>query len=603
MKLRYQLYIFLIFLSAILFFVLSLNFISYKKQYEKDLNSFVNSEVRLHKKSISNTILNRTIEFNEGRDLFFNIAKDAWTLLKKDNNRDLIELKGLLSNKYNLQNYDFELYLINSSYIVYKTTDNKDLNLDLTYISDAKTLINKSLDGKIHFSKFINSDPINLEYRLYAYSSISKDKFLELSFINTQIQNTSISFVVENLQSNNHVRVYRVFKNKDGYSYYDLLKKLENGTKKSLYDSLTVIKDEQIANNDITNSAINLTQSEDLKNNILTITAPIFDKNMFNVLGFENVVMELEIDLSDRVEFIEDIKNLFIISLFVIIFILFMIFLFIQNRFTKPIETILKSIKESKKIEEKLLTYNNELSSISKKYNILYDNFKNELKLNNNLLEENKKFIADTVHQIRTPLTNIMMNGEMIKKFQKDESMNIFIEQIDASINMLSNSYEDLAYLTTSNTISYKSKNTDLTQAVKDRIKFFATISKVNFKKIEENIEDDIFIDINEIELERIIDNNLSNAIKYGFKDEIITVTLKQDKNKVILEFKSFGNEIKNKVKIFNKNYREDEAKRGLGLGLFMTSTICIKYDIKYKVLYEDNQNIFRYIFKKNLQS
>ena len=90
--------------------------------------------------------------------------------------------------------------------------------------------------------------------------------------------------------------------------------------------------------------------------------------------------MELEIDLSDRVEFIEDIKNLFIISLFVIIFILFMIFLFIQNRFTKPIETILKSIKESKKIEEKLLTYNNELSSISKKYNILYDNFKNELK-------------------------------------------------------------------------------------------------------------------------------------------------------------------------------------------------------------------------------
>ncbi len=25
--------------------------------------------------------------------------------------------------------------------------------------------------------------------------------------------------------------------------------------------------------------------------------------------------------------------------------------------------------------------------------------------------------------------------------------------------------------------------------------------------------------------------------------------------------------------------------------------------DIKYKVLYEDNQNIFRYIFKKNLQS
>ena len=39
------------------------------------------------------------------------------------------------------------------------------------------------------------------------------------------------------------------------------------------------------------------------------------------------------------------------------------------------------------------------------------------------------------------------MNSEMIKKFQKDSSMNTFIEQIDASINMLSNSYEDLSYL------------------------------------------------------------------------------------------------------------------------------------------------------------
>ena len=42
--------------------------------------------------------------------------------------------------------------------------------------------MNKSLDGNIYFSKFINSDPINLEYRLYAYASpYLKISFLELS--------------------------------------------------------------------------------------------------------------------------------------------------------------------------------------------------------------------------------------------------------------------------------------------------------------------------------------------------------------------------------------------------------------------------------------
>ncbi|QEZ88660.1 two-component system sensor histidine kinase [Aliarcobacter cibarius] len=598
MKLRYQLYLFLLFLSTILFFVLSLNYISYKKQYEKDLKNFVNSEVRLHKKAISNSIQNKNLEFQEGKELFYNISKDALELLKKDKNLNLSALKNVLKVKYDLKNYDFDLYLIDDSYTIYKTTYIKDLNLDLKNISDAKLLLEKSLDGNIYFSNFINSDPVSLEYRLYAYASIAQKNFLELSFINTQLSSTSMSFLVQNLQSNSNVKVYRVFKNKEGFSYYDMLRKLENINKEEYYKSLEIIKRGELAKNDIMNSGINFIQSEKLNNNILTITTPIFDKNMLEILGFDNVVIELEIDLSDRIEFMEGIKNLFIGSLFVIFFILLLVFTFIQNRFTRPIESILKSIKESKKVDKELINYNNELSRIATKYNILYDNFTNELVLNSNLLEENKRFIADTVHQIRTPLTNIMMNGEMIKKFQKDESMNVFIEQIDASINMLSNSYEDLAYLITSNSISYKPKNINLSQTIKDRIKFFATISKVNFKKIEAKIEDEIYVNMNEIELERIIDNNLSNAIKYGFKDKTIDVFLIKNKNEAILEFRTFSNKIKNRDMIFSKNYRENDAKRGLGLGLYMVSNICIKYDIKYEILYENEQNIFKYIFK-----
>ncbi len=562
------------------------------------MKNFVNSEVRLHKKAISNSIQNKNLEFQEGKELFYNISKDALELLKKDKNLNLSALKNVLKVKYDLKNYDFDLYLIDDSYTIYKTTYIKDLNLDLKNISDAKLLLEKSLDGNIYFSNFINSDPVSLEYRLYAYASIAQKNFLELSFINTQLSSTSMSFLVQNLQSNSNVKVYRVFKNKEGFSYYDMLRKLENINKEEYYKSLEIIKRGELAKNDIMNSGINFIQSEKLNNNILTITTPIFDKNMLEILGFDNVVIELEIDLSDRIEFMEGIKNLFIGSLFVIFFILLLVFTFIQNRFTRPIESILKSIKESKKVDKELINYNNELSRIATKYNILYDNFTNELVLNSNLLEENKRFIADTVHQIRTPLTNIMMNGEMIKKFQKDESMNVFIEQIDASINMLSNSYEDLAYLITSNSISYKPKNINLSQTIKDRIKFFATISKVNFKKIEAKIEDEIYVNMNEIELERIIDNNLSNAIKYGFKDKTIDVFLIKNKNEAILEFRTFSNKIKNRDMIFSKNYREDDAKRGLGLGLYMVSNICIKYDIKYEILYENKQNIFKYIFK-----
>lgn len=598
MKLRYQLYLFLFFLSAILFLVLGLNYISYKNQYERDRKNFINSEIRLHKKAILNSIQNRNSDFEGKKELFFNISKDALELLKKDKNLNISALKSVLKTKYDLRGLDFEIYLIDKSYKVYKTTYSKDLNLDLKNISNAKNLLDKSLDGNIHFSKFINSDPVTLEYRLYSYSSISQNDFLELSFVNTEISNTSMSSLIQNLQSNSRVKVYRVFKNKDGFSYYDMLKRLESDSKEQFYKSLNIVDREDILQNDILNSAINFVQTEELNENILTITTPIFDKNMFEVLGFENVVIDLKIDLSGKIEFMEEMKNLFVGSLIVIFFLLLLIFIFIQNRFTLPIENILESIKESKKVDEELLIYNNELSKIAKKYNILYDNFKKELELNSNLLDENMRFIADTVHQIRTPLTNIMMNGEMIKKFQKDKTIDTFIEQIDASISMLSNSYEDLAYLITSNTIFYRPKSINLSEATNDRIKFFTTISKVNFKKIESKLEEDIFININEMELERIVDNNISNAIKYAFKDKNIEIILKKDDKFAILEFRSYGNEIKNQDKIFNKYYREDEAKRGLGLGLFMVYNICIKYDIKHEVLYENNQNIFKYTFK-----
>lgn len=317
---------------------------------------------------------------------------------------------------------------------------------------------------------------------------------------------------------------------------------------------------------------------------------------MYNILGFENFIMQLDINISDKKKFMQNYEYMFLITLITISILLIIMYIFIKKYFTLPINTIRESLINSQKIEDdSILLSNDELSDISKIYNKLYEKLSNEINLNSNLLKENKRFIADTVHQIRTPLTNIMMNAEMVKKLQKDSSLYSFIDKIDASVNMLSNSYEDLAYITTSDTFEYAAAKINLTHILKDRIRFFSTISKVSKKEIESNIEDNIFININQIEVERIIDNNISNAIKYATKNELITINLYKNNDKLILEFKSFGNAIKNKDRIFDKNYREDEGKRGLGLGLNMVKNICDKYGILYEVSYLNNQNIFTY--------
>ena len=77
-----------------------------------------------------------------------------------------------------------------------------------------------------------------------------------------------------------------------------------------------------------------------------------------------------------------------------------------------------------------------------------------------------------------------------------------------------------------------------------------------------------------------------------------ITINLTKKDCKVLLEFKTFGKPIVNKDKLFEKNYRENESKRGLGLGLNMVKVICEKYGISYNVFYENKQNIFVYKFE-----
>ena len=103
---------------------------------------------------------------------------------------------------------------------------------------------------------------------------------------------------------------------------------------------------------------------------------------------------------------------------------------------------------------------------------------------------------------------------------------------------------------------------------------------------------------MNDTELERLIDNNLSNAIKHSYDKSEIEIVLEKNHSEIILQFISKGKGIRDIAKIFDKNYTESyHAKRNLGLGLNMVKSICEKSHINYSVHSKDETNIFTYIF------
>jgi len=602
LKLKTKLYLFQFVLTAILITFLFINYFAYKKQYNNDIKSFVNNEVTLHKKAILSSIENANLEFDDRKELFLDIHKKALQRLQQDPNINLVALQKELQKEYQLKDTKVEIFLIDSSYIIYATTYPQDLGLDLSFAQDAKYYLDKTKkDCKIYISDFLSTDSLSMEYKLYSYSQLHKNNYLELGFIDKNAQNTAMTTMSQNIKSNYKIKVFALGKNNNGYYYYDLVKRDNIKQKEKLFSTIETIEQSQIKKYPIVDAGINFHQIIKQNKNTITVFAPIWEKNTYDILGFENIIMELNIDISEKVKFLKAYEDMFFISLINIILLLFVLYIFIKNSFANPIDTISNSLNNFQRIEDKgILSNTDEFSDISKKYNILYDKLTSEIDLNTALLNENKRFIADTVHQIRTPLTNIMMNAEMIKKFQRDDSLLTFIDKIDSSINMLSNSYEDLAYVTSYDSIEYTPSKINFTKQLEKKIKFFQTISKVNKKDIISYIEDDIFVFINEIELERLIDNNIANGIKYGSRDKNITINLMKVVDKVTLEFKTYGKEISDKQKVFEKNYRENEAKRGLGLGLNMVQAICEKYNITYTIRYKDEQNIFSYTFLNN---
>jgi len=595
LKLSHKITLLQLLLTIILFGFLVFTYLTYFYHYQDELKEYVRTITKIKKEEIYRTIRERTQKIQKNKKLYLDIHQRALELFRQNPKQNLYQLKAKLQKEFTSQDVPFELYLIDQNYTIFQTTYPKDLGLNLSLITDAKHYLDQTTEDKrIHIAHTVSIDALDMGYRVYSYAYVKKGLYLEMGFQDNNLKGSLIELLEH---SEVPMQLFAIEQNNGFWRYYEIKKKPID-SKGKFFEHLkkfpTGLKQ---YGDDIIDAHLLQKTFTKFSNNHAYITTPLYDTNMFDKIGYIDFVMNLELDISKQMAILTKTKNIFYIFIFILALAMLLIFLFIRKNFTQKINLIVQNIKAKKPIDNQTLLFGkDELAFVAKEYNTLFHSLQKEIQINKKLLEENKRFIADTVHQIRTPLANIMMNSEMIDK--AIPNTNPFTEQINASINMLTNSYEDLAYILSHDTIEYKAAKICLSDLLQERIKFFTTIAKVNLKSFAVDIEPKIYTTINPIECERLIDNNLSNAVKYALPNYPITISLHQDRNIAILEFRSYGKEIVDKKKLFEKNYRENSSKRGLGLGLHMVQKICRKYNIDYQVTYCNGQNIFTYIFR-----
>ena len=110
---------------------------------------------------------------------------------------------------------------------------------------------------------------------------------------------------------------------------------------------------------------------------------------------------------------------------------------------------------------------------------------------------------------------------------------------------------------------------------------------------------DEALIVFSQVLLQRICDNNISNAIKYSYVDNAVYVRLYEKEAYIVLEIENSGETIVSPEKLFDRYYREDVVRGGFGLGLNIVKEICEENDVRIEVISSEHKTLFRYYFLK----
>lgn len=184
------------------------------------------------------------------------------------------------------------------------------------------------------------------------------------------------------------------------------------------------------------------------------------------------------------------------------------------------------------------------------------------------------KFIKDSAHELNTPISVLMTSVSMLKSGKNPQKM---MRYILSSSKQISQIYNDIHFSAFNEMNEDVTEEFNLKELVSESVEFFNDISITKNIIIEANLKD-CFIKMDRTKTQKLVNNLISNAIKFSKKDSRILVNL--DNN--ILSVQDFGIGIsqKEQSEIFKRYKRGNNIEGGFGIGLDIVKRVCDEYNL-----------------------
>jgi len=211
-------------------------------------------------------------------------------------------------------------------------------------------------------------------------------------------------------------------------------------------------------------------------------------------------------------------------------------------------------------------------------------------------MDKQERFIQNVSHDLRTPLT-VISNHLFLLRHKTPQEAHEYVDKIGKTIKYMKNIISDLTFMAQLKQQKFEKTKVNINELIKDQLDILSPKIEEKNIIIELNEEAEIEVLANYRHMEMLVANLLSNAIKYNKELGEIIIDIKKD----TLSIKNTGVLIKNPDRIFERFYREDEARtssKGSGIGLSIVKEIIDLYGFKIKVKVENGYNEFIIKFK-----
>lgn len=201
-----------------------------------------------------------------------------------------------------------------------------------------------------------------------------------------------------------------------------------------------------------------------------------------------------------------------------------------------------------------------------------------------------RKMLSNISHDLKTPLTvvlgyiEIMLNDQNRSQEETDELLQKVHGKTGEVLELIKKFF-DLAKLESGD------KDIPLTRVNmnemcrKNILGFYEVLTSKGFDVAIELPEENLYALGNEEELDRILNNLISNAIQYGSEGKVLGLTLRQDDQSVFVDVWDKGKGISelHKDLVFERMYTLEDSRnksyQGSGLGLTITKRLVEKMD------------------------